>query len=141
MSNPVNGTAVNFGFLTTANGITITGVSGTLLQSADHMASADVEVVRDGTGAEVVHAWYNDHDEATLEWIITGSGLAAAITNTALIRPGAFVVISACASFPGLVATTWEAQSDVKISGTNTNSKRFSIKLKKCAGITAAAGA
>jgi hypothetical protein len=141
MSNPVNGTAVNFGFLTTVNGITITGISGTLLQSADHMAKADVEIVRDGTGAEVVHAHYNDHDEATLEWIITGSGLAAAITNTALIRPGAFVVITACASMPQLIATTWEARDGVKISGTNTNSKRFSLPITKYPGVTAVASA
>lgn len=139
MSNPVNGTPVNFGFQGT-NGITITGVSGTLLQSADQQAVADVEVTRDGLGKEVTHGWYNDHDEATLEWVITGSGLAAAITNTTLLRPGAFVSITACTSQPGLVGT-WEAQTAIKISGTNTTSKKFTLPIKLLSGISAIAGA
>lgn len=137
MSNPVNGTAVNFAFGGAA-GITITGVSGILLQSAELTAMADLEETRDGTGAVVTHSWYNDHDEATLEWVVSGTGLTAAIANTANLRAGAFVTISACAAVPYFVAT-WEAQSGCKITGTNTNSKRISLPIRRYAGITAIA--
>lgn len=140
MSAIINGTAINFGF-TGTNGITITGISGTLLQSAEHEAMSDCEVTKDGIGAEVCHGWHNYQDHAKLEWVVTGSGLAAAITNTALIAPGTFVVITACASMPSLVGTTWECQSGCKISGTNVNSKKISVTLKKVAGITAVASA
>ena len=136
-----NGTAVNFGF-TGSNGIVITGVSGTLLQSADYSAEAGKDEVRSGVGDIVNRNWYDQHLKATLEWAITGSGLAAAITNTAVaaLLPGTIIVISACASVPDLVATTWEVQR-VSIKGSNTNAKRVTLELEKRAGITAASGA
>jgi hypothetical protein len=140
MAAIINGTAVNFGF-TGTNGITITGISGTLLQSAEHESMADVEITRDGLGAEVCNAFYNPHENAKLEWVVTGSGLAAAITNSALIAAGTFFVITACASMPSLIASTWQALSGCKLSGTNVNSKKLSVSLKKCPNITAVASA
>lgn len=136
----INGTPVNFGF-TGTGGIAITGLSGILLQSAEHSKRADCEEVRNGVGDVVVHGWYNIHDEAQLEWVVTGAGLADAITNTALQTPGTILVITACASMPSLIATTWEVQDGAKISGGNTNAKRITLPLKKYAGITAVAGA
>src|SRR5678815_5544596 len=104
----INGTAVNFGFVGT-NGMTITGPTGTgtLVQSTEHSSNADVESARNGIGDIVTRGWYDIHEEATLEWIITGASVAAAQTNTTLggITAGAFVTISACTSEPGLVAT------------------------------------
>ena len=137
-----NGTAVNFGF-TGTNGITITGVSGTLLQSADYAAEADKDEVRNNVGDIVNRNWYDQHIKATLEWVITGTGLANAITNTALagIVPGTIIVITACASVPELIATNWEVQSGPAIKGSNTNAKRLTIPLEKRAGITAASSA
>jgi len=136
----INGTAVNFGYQGT-NGITITGLSGTLLQSTDHSKVADVESARDGLGAIVARGWYDIHDEATLEWIITGTNLAASLTNTTLtgVNPGDFINITACTSEPGLVATTWECQSGAKIVGSNTNFKKLSVTVHKRAGIAAVA--
>lgn len=136
----INGTAVNFGF-TGTNGIAITGLSGTLLQSAEHTKVSDLEKVRDGVGEVATHAHYNIHDEASLEYVVTGTGLAAAITNTVLQTPGTILVITACASMPSLVATTWEVQSGCKISGSNVNAKRITLPIHKYTGITAAAGA
>src|SRR4051794_613203 len=106
----INGTPVNFGF-TGSNGIAITGITGWLLQEAEHSKDADVEVVRNGVGDEVIHGWYNQQDKATLSYVITdATNIAGAITNTtaALIVPGTFFVVTACASMPSLVATTWE---------------------------------
>lgn len=146
MAAPVgtlNGVGVNFAFAGT-NGITISGVSGTLLQSADLSKIADMEATRDGQGAEVTHAWYNFHDQCTLEWVVTGTGAANAIANSSLtpsFSPGAFVTVSACTSMPELTASVWEVQTGAKHTKGNTNSSKFSIPINRYGGITAAAGA
>lgn len=134
-----NGTAVNFAF-TGTNGITITGISGTLLQSSDTSAEADKEEVRNNVGDIVNRDWYDQHYKAALEWVITGTGIANAIVNTSLaaLTPGTIIVITACASMPDLVATNWEVMAGASIKGSNTNAKRFSVPLEKRAGITAA---
>lgn len=136
-----NGTAVNFGF-TGTNGITITGISGTLFQNLDYSGEADKDEVRSGVGDIVNRNWYDQRLKATLEWVITGTGLGNAITNTAVagLLPGTILAISAAASAPDLVATSWEVQR-VSIKGSNTNAKRITIELEKRAGITAASGA
>jgi hypothetical protein len=136
----VNGTAVNFAFQGT-NGITITGVSGTLLQTSDLSAMADCEVVRDNQGAEVVHAWYNFHNEGTLEWVVTSGSLSGAINNSSLntlFAPGKFLTITACTSCPEFVAT-WEVQSGAKHTKSNTTSSKISVPIKLFGGITAVA--
>ena len=136
-----NGTPVVFGY-TGTNGITITGVDGTLLQSTDHSAEADHEDIRDAIGNIVSRSWYDQHRKATLEWIVTGTGLADAITHNTLtpILPGMIIVITVCASDPDLVATSWEVMSS-KSSHSNTSSAKISVQLEKRAGITAVAGA
>lgn len=137
MAGPANGTPVNFGF-TGANGLTVTGVNGTLLQSVDYSAEADHEDVRAGQGDIVSRNWFDQHLKATLEWVITGTGIANAIVNTAIaaLTPGTIITISACASVPDLVATNWEVVSGASIKGSNTNNKRLSVPLEKRAGIT-----
>lgn len=136
-----NGTAVNFGF-TGSNGIAITGVNGTLFQNLDYSGEADKDEVRSNLGDIVNRNWYDQRLKATLEWVITGTGLANAITNTAVaaLLPGTILAITACASAPDLVATTWEVQR-VSIKGSNTNAKRVTLELEKRAGITAVSGA
>lgn len=136
----INGTAVNFGF-TGAGGVAVTGLSGLLLQSAEHSKIADREEVRNGIGDPVMHGWHGQREVASLEWIVTGSGLADAITNTTIQTPGTILVITACASMPSLIATTWEVQSGAKVSGANVNAKRITLPLEKNAGITAVAPA
>jgi len=147
MSNPINGTPVNFGFGAGA-GITVTELSGVLLQNAEHSTAADSEITRDGAGAEVTHAWYNETDSATLEYVVSGANLAATITNTVMtyLTPGAFITITACANMTSLIKdaagaskTKWEVQPGVRITGSNTTSKRISVPLRRIPGITAAA--
>jgi hypothetical protein len=146
----INGTPVNFGFASTANGITVTdfadaAITGLLIQSAEQSKAADSEVIRGGIGEEVSHAWHNQHDEATLEFVITGTAIgdyqtaASAIKNTldALKAAGTLIKITACVSMPSLLGTTWEIQPGTKVTGSNTNAKRFSLPLKKFTGITA----
>lgn len=143
--NIQNGTAVNFGFPTTAGGITISSpaISGNLiLQSADETAGANNERVMDEVGNVVTSIWTDPHIKATLECVIKAAGLAAAITATAIasLVPGTIITISACAAMPDLIATSWEVM-DAKISGTNTTAKRLTLSLEKRAGITAVASA
>lgn len=141
----INGTPCNFGLHTTTGGITITSpvdLSGKLiLQSAEYSKGATNERTMDEVGNVVISAWMDPHSKATLEWIPIGTSLAAAITNTTIeaFIPGAFVTITACASMPGLVGTTWEIVGEPKISGTNTSQKRVTVTLEKRAGITAIA--
>lgn len=138
----LNGTPVNFGYSGANNGITITNLSGKmLLQSADHSKTADVESARGGQGDILTRGWYDIHDEATLEWIISdATNVAGALTNTTLtgVNPGDFIVVTACANDPGL-AGTWEVQSGSKIVGSNTTFKKLSCSLHKRAGVTAVA--
>lgn len=142
----INGIPVNFGFQGGADGaggqgIAITGVTGTLLQSAEHSKVAECEKVKDGNGNDVVHAWFNIHDEVSLEWIIGGANLAATITNTtaALKTPGSIIVITGCTSMPSLVGTSWEVQSGIKVQGSNTGAKKVTFPIHAYPGITAAA--
>jgi hypothetical protein len=139
----INGVAVNFGF-TGTNGITITGLSGELiLQKADESAEAEREIVRGGTGDKVVSAWYGQCKKATLNAVITGTGLAAAVTNTTLAGalPGAFLAVTVCASMPDLVNSYWEVLSGSKIEKTNTGNAMMTLLLEYNANITGAAGA
>lgn len=135
----VNGTPVNFGF-TGTNGITITGLTGLLLQSADYTKNADMEEIKDGDGDVVTVIFSNQNEEASLEFVVTdATNIAGAITNTTVSTPGAIIVISACASMPSLVQTNWIVQSGGKISGTNTTAKRITLPIKRYAGVTAVA--
>ncbi len=135
----LTGTAVNFGF-TGSNGITITGISGTLLQTADNANMADKEETRNGVGDIVTRAWYDQHQSVTLEWVVTDpTSVANAVTNSAItgLTPGVIIAITACASVPALVYSYWEVQSGAKVSGSNTTSKKISITIEKRSGITA----
>jgi hypothetical protein len=142
MAGPANGTAVNFGY-TGAGGITITGIAGTLLQSSDLSAEADKDEVRQLQGDIVSRNWYDQHYKATLEWVVSGTGIAVAITNSTIapVTPGTIIVISACASQPDLVATNWECMSGASAKKSVTGQTRFSVPVEKRAGITAAQSA
>ena len=135
----INGTAVNFGF-TGTNGIAITGLSGILLQSSDTSAEAERSEVANGVGDHVTHAFFDQHLKASLEWTVTGTSISNAVTNTTLasLLPGAFIVVTACASNPDLIAT-WEVQSGATIKKTNKDSARISVSIEKRANITAVA--
>lgn len=140
----INGVPVNFGFTGSlgadkSQGITITGVSGVLLQSADQTKVADREVARNGTGDKVTSGHYDIHDQGTLSYIVTGTDIATAIANTVLQTPGTLLVVSACASMPSLVATTWEVLSGAKLEKTNTGFAKVTIPIEKNPNITAAA--
>jgi len=113
------------------------------LQSADEAVEADKEEIRSGVGDVVSRNWYDQHTKCSLEAVISSTGIAAALAATVLagLTPGTIISITACASMPDLVATTWEVQSGSAIKGTNVNAKRLTIPVEKRAGITAAQSA
>jgi hypothetical protein len=135
-----NGLPVNFGYTSTL-GIAITGISGTLLQSVEQSKAADKESARSPQGDIVSNNWYDIHDEATLEWVVSDTAhISAAVAATTLagLAPGVIMVISACPSRPDMVATNWEVQSGARIIvGGNTDAAKISVPIQKRAGITA----
>ncbi len=138
-----NGTPVNFSFVATSSdgGMTSTGYvfTGYLMQGVDYEAGADKEEVRGPGGDIKSRNWYDDHTKASFRAVIAAASKAAAITATTLAnaRAGAFIVVTACASHPDLVATTWEVQSGTKITGDVTKAAEITVPVEKRAGITA----
>lgn len=137
-----NGTPVNFSFTSTASdgGLTCTGLTGFLLQSTDLEDGADKEEVRGPGGDIKSRNWYDSHSKASLRFVIAASSKANAVTATTLtgFKAGGIISITACASQPDLVASTWEVQAGTKISGDVSKSAEITIPLEKRAGITAA---
>ena len=151
----INGTPVNIGYAGTAGGIAMTTITSTAikatLQSADYSTEATRGLVENEVGDRMTSFWTDPYAKADLKLVITGTGLATTgggttdvISMTALIesiKPGDFLIVTACQQEPGLVATTWEVQSSPKISGTNKTAKEWTVNLEKAAGITAVAAA
>lgn len=137
-----NGTPVNIAFPTTAGGITIPSLPAVfVLQKADETGGAENYRVKDNVGNVIVSAWMDPHTKVSLEFLITGTGIAAAQANTILtgLTPGIILTISACQSMPDLVATNWEIMNDPKITKSNVDAAMFSFNVEKRAGITAVA--
>jgi hypothetical protein len=137
----VNGLPINFAFQGT-NGITINGLAGKLeLQSAEVTAKAENEVVRLANGDKMARGWYDQHQQANLEFIITGSGLADAIAQSTVnnYKPGAFITVTTCTSVPDLVGKAWEVMDGGKIAGSNTTAKKLTLPLEYNPNIQATA--
>jgi len=139
MPNTVNGTPVNFTFQSAA-GITITEISGILLQSASYKPNTKRVLVMDGNGNRVTSAHSDFFTAATLKWKVKGTTLADAITNTTLVAMGSFVTITACATMPQIVSASnkWEVISG-EVSGSNEDVKEISLEIEYAAGIQAVA--
>lgn len=136
----INGTPVNFTFQS-VTGITITEISGVLLQSASYKKPAKRSLVMDGNGARTTSAWSDPIKTSTLKWKVSGTGLANAVTNTTLQSPGNFITITACPSLPELVsANKWEVIGG-EVSGTNEDVKEIALEIEQAPNITGPAGA
>lgn len=135
-----NGTPVNFSFVATASdgGLTCTGLTAMLLQGYDAEDGADKEEVRSIGGNIVSRNWHDPHTKVALRFVVAAASKAAAVTATALKTAGTIISITACASYPDLVATNWEVQAGTKIAGDVTKSAELTIPLEKRPGITAA---
>ncbi len=144
--NRINGTPVNIGYAGTSGGISITTITSTAikatLQSADYSVESTRGLVENEVGDRMASFWTDQYAKASLKLVITGSGLADVIAQTAVIEaltPGMFLIITACQQEPGLVGTTWEIQNSPKITGTNKTAKEWTVELEKAPNITAIA--
>lgn len=139
MAATVNGTPVNFSFQSAA-GITVTELTGVLLQNASYKKNSNRTLVKGGDGDRVTSIHNDRFNSATLKWVVSGTSLALAITNTTLQQPGNFVTITACASMPDLVSPTlkWEVITG-EVSGANDGVKEISLDIEYAAGIQAVA--
>ena len=126
-NNVVNGTPVNFTFQSAA-GITITEISGVLLQSANYKTPTKRVLVMDGNGNRTTSAHTDPIKTANLKWKVSGTGLANAITNTTLQANGNFVNITACASMPELVARYEVIGGEV--TGSNEDVKEITLDIE-----------
>ena len=139
MSTQVGAAACDFGFNTTTGGITIsgTGVGTLLLQSGSVSNQAKVEEAMDSVGSTVQRAFYDQSQDASLEYVVKGSSITDAKAQATIPDPGSIVTITACASFPALVQTNWIVEPGVQMSKSNTSFNKVTLPLKRHAGITA----
>jgi hypothetical protein len=136
----VNGTPVNFAFQS-STGITITGISGILLQSATYKKPTKRILVMDGNGNRTTSVHTDPIQAVTLKWKVSGSGIANSITNTTLQANGNLVTITACATMPELVSANPYEVVNGEITGTNEEVKEITLDLELAPNITSAAGA
>lgn len=146
----INGIAVNVGYAGTTGGLaaTITSLTNAALkatlQSGDYSNEATRGLVGNEVGDRMASFWTDPYAKASLKFVITGTGLADVIAQTAVVEaitPGMFLNISACQQEPGFIASNWEVVGSPKISGTNKTAKEWTVELEKAANITGAATA
>lgn len=132
----INGTPVNFTFQS-ANGITITGISGVLLQNASYKKPTKRTLVMDGNGNRTTSAHTDPILSTTLKWKVSGAGLANAITNTTLQANGNLVTVTGCPSLPELVSANPYEVTNGEVTGTNEDVKEISLDLEQAPLIVA----
>lgn len=142
------GIAVNFGFVSTANDFGLTDAAsilkGWMLQNVGVGGKSEMESVRYLQGDVASENYYDYKNEASLMFVISAAGLAAARTASSgtPFKPGTFISITACASQPDMVATNWiVTEAGPEITGDVTKSAEIKLPLRRRAGITAAQSA
>jgi hypothetical protein len=140
-----NGVAVVFGFNTTAGdyGITDSGavLKGFMLQNLSEGVQTDLESVRALNGDVVSENFYDKRNKATLTFVISAAGRAAAIVacTVAPWSPGNFVNVTVCASNPDMVSASWVIEEGgPEITQDVTKSAEIKIPLRRRVNITAA---
>ena len=125
----VRGTPVVFSY-TTAAGVTITGFTGYLLQSATLKNEADEYKVKSGQGKTVTRIVEDPVKRMDLSFEISGVDRATAITNAALPALNTFAPITACAELPEVVSNFWIVESvDKPTSNTGTMKVNMTLGL------------
>jgi hypothetical protein len=127
MINTYHGVGVNFGI---ASGISyVTG----MFQTNDHALTADTEIIRDGTGAEVEKTFYAFKSTATFEYVATGAGSSGTATVT---YPAIGVMVAiADTNYPNINATNWIVDS-VDMKRSNVAAVRVTLKMTYYPSIT-----
>jgi len=152
MATPViNGTPVNFG-APNSDILDAAGTGplfkGTLTQRFSEGVACERELIRDYSGARVADSNYDPRFTFELEFVIcapaatnTLAGAKAATILTSIL-PGKFLTLSVSADMPDITSPavgTYEVVGTPKIEASNTTSKRVTVQLERCAGLTAVA--
>ena len=127
MINTYHGVGVNFGIATG-----ITSVTG-MFQTNDHGLTADTEIIRDGTGAEIEKTFYAFKSTATFEYVATGTGPSGTVAVTAP-SVGQMVTVTDT-NYAVIAATNWIVDS-VDIKRSNVAAVRVTLKLTLYPSIT-----
>ena len=130
----VRGTAVIFSY-TTAAGMTITGLTGYLTQTADLENTADEYMVKSAQGKDVTEITENDKKKLTVRFEASGTDRATAITNAALPALNTFAPITACTEFPEIVSNYWIVKA-AKKSLSNTGTMGIDLTLSLNLNVT-----
>lgn len=127
MINTYHGVGVNFGIASS-----ITSVVGAF-QTNDHGYTADTEVIRDGTGAEVEKTFYAFKMTGTFEYVATGAGPSGA--STVVIPSVGQMVAVTDTVYPAIAATNWIVDS-VDVKRSNVAAVRVTLKMTLYPSIT-----
>lgn len=136
----INGVAINFAGGVKGTTFTITGVGTLILQDMDHAKEADKEDILDEDSELAARTWFNRREKATFNYIVKGSDLAGAKTQSTIPALGAIGTVANTTTYAAVAGTNWEVIG-VSTKGSNTTALRVSLQLEKNAGITAAAAA
>lgn len=121
------GTKVIFSF-TTAAGITFTGLTGYLVQTAELEALADEYFVKSAQGKDVTEIMENFKKRLTVRFETSGTDRATAITNAVLQSLNIFIPITACVEIPELISAYWILKATKK-STSNTGTLGVDMTL------------
>jgi hypothetical protein len=127
MINTYHGVGINFGIAPT-----VTYVTG-LFQTNDHGLTADTEIIRDGTGAEVEKTFYAFKSTGTFEYVASGTGPSGTVAVT-YPAVGAMVSVSD-SNYSNLNATNWIVDS-VDVKRSNVAAVRVTLKMTLYPSIT-----
>lgn len=140
MAATLNGTAINFAGGVAGTTFTITAVGTLILQDMEHSKEADKEDILDEDGDLTARIHYNFREKATFNYVVKGTGIADAKTQSTIPAIGAIGTVANTTSYTAVAGTNWEVMG-VRTRGTNTAALRITLELEKNAGITATAGA
>src|SRR6266700_3399633 len=109
----VHQAGVNFGVSSS-----LAGVNGKF-QTLDHEHKSEVEHIRDGGGSTVTKVYYDFNEEATFEYVASGTDNSMTVPVTSGSVGDLLTVTDS--TYGGIVGTTWLIDN-VSIKGSNTTS-------------------
>ena len=103
------------------------------MQTRDHEYKTEVESIRDGSGTTVSRVYYDASEEATFEYVATGTN---GVVNATVTVPtnGALMTVTD-ASYSAIAGSTWIVEN-VATKVSNTSAVRVTVKLSRWPGIS-----
>ena len=134
MANKFLGVGVNFGLAST--GFTGSGIGTFKLQDNDHSKKAKTEDIQDENGRTVQRSVFDESEEATFEYIPSGSTTALAVAASTIPDIGTLATVTDTTNYTAIAGTNWIV-ADVTTKRTNKGALKVTLKLERFPGITA----